>query len=52
MSSKNPQQNQKQQQPSNKKTYFNSDGKRVNDYIPNFISNQPWYYSANPLNVD
>lgn len=45
----------KKQQPINKKTYIDSEtGRKVNDYIPSFISNKPWYYNENDktLQVD
>jgi hypothetical protein len=55
MSWKNQQPNNKQQQqgPPNKKTYIDSaTGRKVNDYIPKFISNTPWYYSNEELQQD
>lgn len=39
--------------PANKRTYVDSiSGRKVNDYIPKFISNTPWYYSNESLKVD
>ncbi|GMM45205.1 mRNA splicing protein [Pichia kluyveri] len=49
---KNNQQKQKQGPP-NKRTYVDSTtGKKVNDYIPKFISSTPWYYNNDALQVD
>lgn len=41
-----------QKQGNNKRTYTDSDGKKLNDYIPNYISNAPWYVSDAPLAID
>lgn len=39
--------------PPNKRTYVDSTtGRKVNDYIPKFISSTPWYYSNEALSVD
>lgn len=39
--------------PPNKRTYVNSEtGRKVNDYIPKFISSTPWYYENEALKVD
>ncbi|KAG0671503.1 mRNA splicing protein [Pichia californica] len=39
--------------PPNKKTYVDSStGRKINDYIPKFISTTPWYYSNNSLKID
>lgn len=41
------------QGPPNKKTYVDSaTGRKVNDYIPRFISSTPWYYANEALQVD
>lgn len=47
--------NQKLQKdgPPNKRTYVDSaTGRKVNDYIPKFISATPWYYNNDSLQVD
>lgn len=39
--------------PPNKRTYVDSaTGRKVNDYIPKFISSTPWYYSNEALSID
>lgn len=41
------------QGPPNKKTYVDSaTGRKVNDYIPKFISSTPWYYANDALKID
>lgn len=47
------QQNAQKTGPPNKKTYVDSvTGRKVNDYIPKFISSTPWYYNNESLTVD
>ncbi|KAH3665736.1 hypothetical protein OGAPHI_003924 [Ogataea philodendri] len=31
---------------------YDENGKPLNDYIPNYISNKPWYYEGDALKVD
>ncbi|ODV83288.1 hypothetical protein CANARDRAFT_30065 [[Candida] arabinofermentans NRRL YB-2248] len=35
-----------------KKPTYDANGKRINDYIPNFIASKPWYYESESLSID